>query len=263
MVLIFDRIDAILYHSVTIVSFSQASAFLGAIQSRAEAGDTSFFAVTVKYLFFKFSMPDPCFQQGLVALKGPLANAKVLVSACSGLVALGLRDFCGNALCLTALLERSPGLPLKRLSLSHLGPNYTLKRLPPTLTHLGYPCGTLPVDLLRTVPLTHLHVSLGSLDNQTIVEMKQVVEALPSTTQMCIFSYDGYYSWAEKPKDICESDPRVAILGISAHDRAGHGSSWAELSRDCGFLPDKHIDSWEFFGKLVKERAGGRSECPV
>ncbi|KAF9028318.1 hypothetical protein BDZ89DRAFT_1066128 [Hymenopellis radicata] len=224
-------IDVILYHSVTI------------------AGDTSFFAVTIPM--------DGLLARRLDALqvgKERRVTTTALVSACSGLVALGLRDGTGDASFLTAIVHGSPALRLKRLSLAHWGPNDTLKHLPPTLTHLRYPCGALPLELLRTVPLTHLHVhtSISPLDNQTIVEIKKVVKAMPSTIQVCIFSFLGNHTLPEKLNDIC--DPRVAVLDILEEDLARHGSSWSELSRDCGFLPDGHLDSWEIFAKLVKER---------
>ncbi|KAF9026516.1 hypothetical protein BDZ89DRAFT_1067497 [Hymenopellis radicata] len=248
-------IDVILYHSVTIVSSSQFYAFLRAIKSRAEAGETSFFAVTVKYLFLQIPMDAIWARRSFDALRVEERTATIsaFVSACSGLVALGLRDGTSDASFLTAVLDGSPALRLKRLSL-FWGPNDTFKHLPPTLTHLRYPCGTLPLNHLRTAPLTHLHVDvfINPLDNRWIVEIKQVIEAMPSTIQMCIFSLIGDHTRPEELNGIL--DPRVAILGILDKDLARHGSSWSELSRDCGFLPDGHLDSWEIFAKLVKER---------
>ncbi len=180
------RIDVVLYHAITILSNQKLLAFAFAIQSRAKAGEASFFATTVKYLdLFQGVLQN---QREANAFAAEFtANAHMIMSACPGLVSLGLRNY--NAALVASLLNH-PLPRLKRLSLLNSGPG-PLQHLPPNFAHLRYQFGELPLTLLQTVPLTHLHVTLDNihLSRPGVAAMKQVLECMPTTIQLCVFSF--------------------------------------------------------------------------
>ncbi|KAF9026517.1 hypothetical protein BDZ89DRAFT_1134711 [Hymenopellis radicata] len=252
-------IDIVLYHAVTILSIPKFYAFVNAIESREKAGEASFFAISVKYLLLDipFKSRAEIFAEKIMAI----------MSACSGLVSFGLR--CHDPKFVASLVN--PSFPrLQRLSLFHYGANTPLEYLPPSLTHLTYLRGTFPPALLQTVPLTHLHVILADVDvcRTGLVAMKQVLEAMPNTIQLCVFSFRNVRVDPEGLNAI--RDPRVILLNIAAdtsyymgraeEDLPKHGSCWNMLHRDCGFLLDGDLDSWEFCANLMKERAK-RMQC--
>ncbi|KAF9028317.1 hypothetical protein BDZ89DRAFT_1066127 [Hymenopellis radicata] len=249
-------IDIVLYNAVTVLSIPKFFAFVNAIQSRTRAGEASFFAISVKYLLLV--IPKQVYTGGADIFAEKFTE---IMSACSGLVSLGLRYYDPK---FVASLVNHPFPRLQRFSLFQYGANTPLEHLPPSLTHLKYLRGTLPPALLQTVPLTHLHVILDDASTG-LVAMKQVLEAMPNTVQLCIFSFRNVRVEPEPEGLNAIRDPRVILLDIAANtsyymgraeeDLPKHGSGWKMLHRDCGFLPDGDLDSWEFCANLVKERA--------